>query len=75
MSVKHGEITQMAKKAGISVTHMADILRADKTPSPNLAVRLEKITGISRSAWLFPDEYPNPMIRNSQEADDGESRA
>jgi len=38
------------------------ILRRKRRPSPELAKNLEKVTNIPRLAWLYPDEYYNPLI-------------
>ncbi len=32
------------------------------------AVLLEKATGIPRLAWLYPDEFHNPMIHGHEKA-------
>jgi len=47
----------IAEKVGISPTHISDIIHGRKRPSPDLALKLEKVTGVSRLAWLYPDEY------------------
>jgi len=54
---------EIARKAGITPRHINDIVRGRKTPSPKLAKKLEQITGISRIAWLYPEEFSNPYIR------------
>jgi len=42
---------------------IAKILRGDRRPSPELAKKLEQVTGVSRLAWLYPDEFYNPYIK------------
>ena len=63
--MKHGLITKIAKAAGITPSHMAYIARGVKKPSPDVAARLEKATGVPRLAWLYPEEYDNPYITGS----------
>ncbi len=53
---------EIARKTGLTRQHIDFIMTRKRQPSPKLAAELEKITGISRCAWLYPDEYPNPMI-------------
>jgi transcriptional regulator with XRE-family HTH domain len=38
-------------------------LNKTRRPSPQMAMRLEKLTGVVVNAWLFPDEYFNPYIK------------
>lgn len=37
--------------------------------SRNDAVKLERETGIDRRAWLWPDEFPNPMLQSKRDPD------
>jgi hypothetical protein len=60
--MKHGEITKLAKKVGVSPAHMAFIVKGQRRPSPDLARRLEKETGVNRNVWLYPDESSNPLL-------------
>lgn len=39
-------------------------LSGTRSISAKDAVKLEQITGIDRRAWLWPDEFPNPMLKN-----------
>lgn len=50
---------------GISHRHLDHILCRKRRPSADLAIILEQITGIDRRAWLWPDEFPNPMIKKN----------
>jgi plasmid maintenance system antidote protein VapI len=63
----HGERTRIAKAVGVSPSFIARMVRGLVSPSPGLAVRLEKETGIDRRAWLWPEEYPNPLIHTEPE--------
>ena len=60
--MKHGELTRLATALGVSVNQVSSILRRNRRPSPELAVRLERETGVDRCAWIWPDEYQNPLI-------------
>lgn len=64
--MKRGEQARIADKIGISRTYMGLILKRINRPSPELAVKLEKETGINRLAWLYPDEHPNPLIKPAE---------
>jgi hypothetical protein len=68
--MKHGLITQLARQTGVSVAHMSFILRRRRRPSSKLAEKLEAITGIRHSAWLYPDVYHNPYIAGSRPAEE-----
>jgi|WetSurMetagenome_2_1015567.scaffolds.fasta_scaffold200859_3 hypothetical protein len=64
--MKYGLITQLARQTGVSVAHMSFILRRRRRPSSQLAEKLESVTGIRHSAWLYPDVYYNPYISGSK---------
>jgi transcriptional regulator with XRE-family HTH domain len=49
----------------VSYDAIAKILRGDRRPSPELAKALEKATGIPRLCWLYPEEFPNPYLKNT----------
>ena len=53
---------EIAKSVGISKKHAEFILSRKRRPSPEVAVSLEKLTGIERRAWLWPDEFQNDLI-------------
>jgi plasmid maintenance system antidote protein VapI len=61
MKLDRGEQKKLAEMLGISPKHFNDILKGRRRPSPELAVELERYTGIGRCAWLWPDEYDNSM--------------
>ena len=54
---------ELAKKTQKSKRHIDYILNGDRRPSPEMAIILEKATGIDRRAWLWPDEFQNPMLK------------
>lgn len=56
------------KACSISNRYFSYILRGQRRPSPELAKRLERATGIDRRAWLWPDEFPNPMMQQSKDS-------
>lgn len=64
------EITrrEIAIKTGLTRQHIDFIMTRKRRPSPELAALLERITGIDRRAWLYPDEFPNPLFDNRSEA-------
>jgi hypothetical protein len=55
-------ITLYRKLNQVKYDYVTKILRRERRPSPSLARELEQVTGISRLAWLYPDEFHNPMI-------------
>jgi transcriptional regulator with XRE-family HTH domain len=72
--MKYGLITQLARQTGVSVAHMSFILRRRRKPSSQLAEKLEAVTGIRHSAWLYPDVYYNPYISGSRPPEEGISK-
>jgi|MTBAKSStandDraft_2_1061841.scaffolds.fasta_scaffold10054_2 plasmid maintenance system antidote protein VapI len=46
-------MTQIANKAGVTRRYIDYLLSAESDASPRVAVRLEKVTGISRQVWTF----------------------
>jgi plasmid maintenance system antidote protein VapI len=69
--MKHGEITKLAKQVGITTTYMALIIKGKKVPSPSVAFDLEQATSVDRRAWLYPNEFPNPLIDEGEKASNG----
>ena len=53
---------EIAEKAGISQQMVSYIINGDRTPSIEVAVKLEKATGFPRESWLFPERHYNPYI-------------
>ena len=59
----HGSGKIIAKLAGVSQATISQIRLGRKRPSPNLAKRLEEITGIPHDVWLYPEEFKNPFVK------------
>ena len=73
--MQHGERTRIARKVGVAPGHIAAIVKGNKKASPELAALLEKATGVDRRAWLYPDEFPNPLINGKKhEATNGDAQ-
>jgi len=60
------DIEIIKQGTGKTSTYIKMLLNRKRRASANLAVKLENITGIDRRAWIWPDEFPNPLI-NSKE--------
>lgn len=58
--------TEIAKRTGITPQHLNDVIKRRRKPSITLAKKLETVTGIDRRAWLWPDDFPNPLINISE---------
>jgi transcriptional regulator with XRE-family HTH domain len=55
--------SEIAKAAGITRQHIDYIFAGKRRPSAELATELERITGIDRRAWLWPEEFQNPLLK------------
>ena len=55
--------SDIAKAINISRQAIHNIIKGRRRPSPELAKKLEQVTGVSRLAWLYPDEFYNPYIK------------
>ncbi|HRR55889.1 MAG TPA: helix-turn-helix transcriptional regulator [Acidobacteriota bacterium] len=55
---------QLAEKIGCTRQFIDFIFAGKRRPSPDLAARLEHETGVDRRAWLYPEEFPNPLVKN-----------
>jgi len=53
----------LALQLNITRQHLDFIFAGKRRPGPEVAAGLEKLTGVPRLCWLYPDEYPNPMIK------------
>ena len=53
---------QIADATGYSQPAIHYVLKGDRTPSIEMAVRLEPVTGTCREAWLWPERHYNPYI-------------
>ena len=53
------KITQnvLAAQVGVRQSYISDLLNRKKRPSPEVAARLEKATGIHRLSWLYPGQF------------------
>lgn len=55
---------QLAEKIGCTRQFIDFIFAGKRRPSPEIAAQLEGLTGIDRRAWLYPDEFRNPLVKN-----------
>jgi transcriptional regulator with XRE-family HTH domain len=63
---------EIAMQTGCTRQFIDFICIGKRRPSPQLAAVLEKVTGIDRLAWLYPDEHENPYVTiPNQEASNG----
>lgn len=53
----------LARKMGMSRQAISIYLSGNRIPGPQMAKKLEQATGISRLAWMYPEEHDNPMLR------------
>lgn len=58
--MKLKELSQRLNRAESTVCRW---LNGTRRISAEDARELERETGIDRRAWIWPDEYPNPMMR------------
>lgn len=63
ITTKRGWQKDLASTLEIAPRHLSDILHGRRYPSRELAAKLESHTGIDRRAWMWPDEFPNPLMR------------
>ncbi len=61
---------EIASEAGISDSFYSGILSRDRRASPEVAARLERVTGIDRRSWLWPDEFHNPLLHKKSEPEE-----
>lgn len=54
---------ELAEKVGVTPARISQILNRRERPSAELAAKLEEATDIDRRAWLWPDEFPNSMLK------------
>lgn len=59
-------VEQIAKQTGKSKKHIEFLFSRKRRASPELAIELEKLTGIERRAWIWPDEFHNPLIQQPE---------
>lgn len=62
---------ELSQKAGVSQRHLEYLLRAERNASPQLALRLERITKIDRGVWVFGTPTQRRRAwKNFQQGDD-----
>ncbi|MGO9372696.1 MAG: hypothetical protein ACLQBD_11430 [Syntrophobacteraceae bacterium] len=66
------EIRTLAEKVHRTPVTVFRWLKRTRRIGLDDAVLLEKVTGIPRLAWLYPDEFHNPMIEKHKKATNGE---
>jgi len=57
--------SEIAIKVNVTRQTIHNIFKGRRRPSPELAKKLEQVTGVPRLCWLYPDEFPNPYIKDS----------
>jgi hypothetical protein len=57
----------ISQKVPCSLKHVYDVFTG-ACPGPELAKRLEEVTGIDRRCFIWPEEFPHPAIRRATEA-------
>lgn len=60
--MKRPSMRKIAEEAGCHIDTIFRIKRDDNKPSPNLAKRLEEVTGIDRRRWLWPEDFGDPWL-------------
>ncbi len=56
------KIKDLAKSLGRHQSTISRWFNGTRNISKNDAAELERLTGIDRRAWLWPDEFPNPLL-------------
>jgi hypothetical protein len=65
---ERGYQTELAKALGVSRQRVNEMFTGKIGIGRKMSVRLERLTGIPRMSWMFPDEYANPMIKKNGDA-------
>jgi len=63
--MKRGWQAELARKSGIPPTTLSEIINRKHRPRKETAKKLESVTGISWLAWIYPEEFENPYIRQA----------
>jgi hypothetical protein len=67
MKIQHKELIQeLAEKTNSTFITIYRIFQGTRRPSPELATKLQKHTGIPKENWIFPSlrgKFKNPYIR------------
>lgn len=66
---------EIAKLVGVHQTTISRWMNGSRNISPKAAVALERATGIDRRAWLWPDEFPNPLLQHGECSEHAEAEA
>jgi hypothetical protein len=62
ITIQHGDLTRIAAKVGCSLPFVSDVFAGKKRPSPEMAVKFEVATKVDRRAWIWPEEFENPLM-------------
>jgi transcriptional regulator with XRE-family HTH domain len=57
--------SDLARRMGITRQAVSEIFTGKRIPGGKMAKRLEEATGVPHSCWLYPDIYPNPLIKKA----------
>lgn len=60
---------ELARKVGRSEATVCRWVKGKRKVSPDDAAKLEVITGVDRRAWIWPDEFKNPIIEGLRKTD------
>ena len=66
----HGQKKRIAERAGTSLPHLSDILHGRKTPSKEMAQKIEdasvEVLGEERKipaeSLVWPERFPHPLV-------------
>ena len=53
---------ELSQRLGITHQYVKYILSGERVPSARMAEQLEKVTGVKREAWVWPEKYANPYV-------------
>jgi len=59
---KKMSLSELSKVSGVAVSILSRYLNRKRGLSPMSARALERVTGIDRRAWLWPEEFHNPYL-------------
>jgi plasmid maintenance system antidote protein VapI len=49
--------SEISKSIGVTRRYATYLVKGERRPSPDVAEKLEKLTGRHRLHWLYPDQY------------------
>jgi transcriptional regulator with XRE-family HTH domain len=64
MKIKRGWQSELARLSGCSRYMVSLIASGKRKPSATLALKLYKASGVHPMAWLYPETYMNPLIKD-----------